>query len=176
MSTKSLNKVMLIGNLTRDPELRYTPSGAAVCTFSLATNRSWNDASGQKQEDVQFHRAVAWGKLAEICAEILQKGRKTYIQGRLQSRDWQTKEGQDRQTTEVVVDEMIALGAPKDEASSGGYNKEESDFQAGGEVFNPDGDVVAKKTNDEAKNVAAKTTKKTNEDVMVEDINDDIPF
>ena len=174
---------MLIGNLTRDPELRYTPSGAAVCTFSLATNRSWNDASGQKKEDVQFHRAVAWGKLAEICAELLYKGRKTYIQGRLQSRDWQTKEGQDRQTTEVVVDEMIALGAPKDGAATGGttggYRKEEPSAPSapvGGEVFNPDGEVVAKKPTAEVKKTADKPAPKNNKDVMVEDINDDIPF
>jgi single-strand DNA-binding protein len=174
MSTKSLNKVMLIGNLTRDPELRYTPSGAAVCTFSLATNRNWNDASGQKQEDTQFHRAVAWGKLGEICAELLHKGRKVYIQGRLQTRNWETKEGQERQTTEVVVDEMIALGAPKGgfAGNEGEYDQEvktekpaQNEAQ---EVFNPDGDVVKTKSKP--------TVNKPSKDTTVDDINDDIPF
>jgi single-strand DNA-binding protein len=164
--SKSLNKVMLIGNLTRDPELRYTPSSTAVCTFSIATNRNWNDASGQKQEDVQFHRLVAWAKLGEICAEILHKGRKVYVQGRLQTRNWQTKEGEDRQTTEVVVDEMIALGEPKGGSSGGGYKDEDPGYQDKGEVFNVDGEEVKKKPAPVQKSNKVKT----------EDINDDIPF
>jgi len=177
MSSKSLNKVMLIGNLTRDPELRYTPSGTAVCTFSLATNRNWVDANGQKQEDTQFHRLVAWGKLGEICAELLYKGRKVYVQGRLQTRNWQTNEGQDRQTTEVVVDEMIALGVPKDGSVSGGEYQEEAGFEAAGEeVFNPDGEAVEKKSKTEVKKAPAKKADKKAEKVEVEDINDDIPF
>jgi single-strand DNA-binding protein len=112
MSARSLNKVTLIGNLTRDPELRYTPSGTVVCTFTVATNRDWVDQSGQKQESTEFTRAVAWSKLAEICSQLLRKGRKVYVEGRLQTRDWTTQEGQQRQTTEVVINEMIALGAP----------------------------------------------------------------
>lgn len=167
--SKSLNKVMLIGNLTRDPELRYTPSGTAVCTFSLATNRDWTGQDGQKQEDTQFHRLVAWGKLAEICSELLHKGRKIYVQGRLQTRNWQTNEGQDRQTTEVVVDEMIALGAPK-----GGSADPQRSMQGDGgeEVFSPDGEVVEKK---KAKDSGqGRMTKKS--EVKAEDINDDIPF
>ncbi len=159
--SKSLNKVMLIGNLTRDPELRYTPTNTAVCTFSIATNRNWVDGNGQKQEDVQFHRLVAWAKLGEICAEILHKGRKVYVQGRLQTRNWQTKEGEEKQTTEVVVDEMIALGAPK-----AGSSEEKSSFNPSGEVFNPDGEVV------EEKPVSARDS----DEVKVDDINDDIPF
>jgi len=113
MSARSLNKVTLIGNLTRDPELRYTPSGTAVCTFSLATNREWVDSAGQKQEEVEYHRVVAWSKLAEICSQLLNKGRKVYVEGRLQTRNWQGQDGQEKQTTEIVINEMIALGEPK---------------------------------------------------------------
>jgi single-strand DNA-binding protein len=159
---KSLNQVMLIGNLTRDPELRYTPSGAAVCTFSVATNRDWTGQDGQKQEDTQFHRLVAWGKLGEICGELLFKGKKVYVQGRLQTRNWQTKEGQERQTTEVVVDEMIALGAPKGgESGSAPHQAVQGDS---GEVFNPDGESVKGKDSGQVKKM------------KTEDINDDIPF
>ena len=115
MAARSLNKVTLIGNLTRDPEMRYTPNGAAVCTFSLATNRSWTPSDGgETQEETEYHRLVAWGKLAEICSQILFKGRKTYVEGRLQTRKWTGKDGQERQTTEIVADSMIALGAPKE--------------------------------------------------------------
>ncbi len=107
---RSLNKVILIGNLTRDPELRYTPSGTAVATFTLATNRQWKTESGDTKEDAEFHRIVAWDKLAEICSQFLKKGRQAYVEGRLQTRKWQTKEGEDRYVTEVVISEMILLG------------------------------------------------------------------
>src|SRR3990167_8983268 len=100
---RSLNKVQLIGNLTRDPELRYTPSGAAVCTIGLATNRQWVTESWEKKEDVEFHRLVAWNKLAEICSQLLKKGRKVYFEGRLQTRTWQATDGTQRSITEVVV-------------------------------------------------------------------------
>lgn len=114
MSTRSLNKVMIIGNLTRDAELRYTPQGTAVCTFGVATNRQWTPSDGgERQEDVEFHRVVAWAKLAEICSQLLHKGRKVYVEGRLQTRTWSGQDGQERTTTEVVIDSMIALGPPK---------------------------------------------------------------
>lgn len=103
---------MLIGNLTRDPELRYTPQGTAVCSFGLATNRSWI-SDGQQQEDVEFHRIVAWQKLAELCSQLLFKGRKAFVEGRLQTRQWTDKEGQQRQTTEIVIDSMIVLDAKR---------------------------------------------------------------
>ena len=109
MSTRSLNKVLLIGNLTRDPELRYTPMGAAVCTIGLATNRSWTTETGEKKEEVEYHRLVAWNKLAELCSQLLIKGRKIYIEGRLQTRSWTGTDGQQRQTTEIVMDDMIIL-------------------------------------------------------------------
>ena len=114
MSARSLNRVMLIGNLTRDPELRYTPQGTAVCTFGLATNRSWMPADGsQRQEETEYHRVVAWAKLAEICSQLLYKGRKVYVEGRLQTRRFTGQDGNEREITEVVIDSMIALGQPK---------------------------------------------------------------
>ena len=106
---RSLNKVELIGNLTRDPELKYTPQGTAVCTFSIATNRQWKTESGENKEDAEFHRIVAWNKLAEICANLLQKGRKVYVEGRLQTRSWQAQDRAQRQSTEVVINDMIIL-------------------------------------------------------------------
>lgn len=109
MANRSLNKVMLIGNLTRDPELRYTPSGTAVCTFGMATNRQWIDAEGNLQESTEFHRIVAWAKLAEICSQLLFKGRKVYVEGRLQTREWTAQDGTKRTTTEIVIDTMLAL-------------------------------------------------------------------
>ncbi|HUW21705.1 MAG TPA: single-stranded DNA-binding protein [Candidatus Bathyarchaeia archaeon] len=109
MASRSLNRVQLIGNLTRDPELRYTPQGTAVCTFSLATNRGWVTEGGEKKEETEFHRVVAWNKLAEICAQFLSKGRKVFAEGRLQTRQWTTQDGSPRQTTEIVISEMIIL-------------------------------------------------------------------
>ncbi len=113
---KSLNKVMLIGNLTRDPELKYTPSGAAVCTFGVATNRDWKSETGEKKEDVEFHNIVAWSKLAEICAQLLKKGRKVYVEGRLSTRTWQAQDGTQKNRTEVVINDMVILDRKMDEA------------------------------------------------------------
>lgn len=109
MATRSLNKVCLIGNLTRDPELRYTPQGTAVCTLGLATNRYWVTEAGEKREETEFHRIVAWNKLAELCAQLLFKGRKVYVEGRLQTRAWTAQDGTQRQTTEIVIEDMIIL-------------------------------------------------------------------
>ena len=106
---RSLNKVMLIGNLTRDPEMRYTPQGTAVCTFGVATNRNWTTESGEKKEDVEFHNVVAWNKLAEICTQLLKKGRKVYVEGRLSTRSWQGTDGTQKQRTEVVISDMVIL-------------------------------------------------------------------
>ncbi|MDO5561674.1 MAG: single-stranded DNA-binding protein [bacterium] len=114
MSTRSLNKVMLIGNLTRDPECRYTPNQTQVCSFGLATNRDWVSESGERQSNVEFHNLVVWSKLAEICKNLLHKGSKVYVEGRLQTRDWQTKDGQPRRTTEIIVENMILLGSKGD--------------------------------------------------------------
>ena len=103
MSSRSLNKVQLIGNLTRDPELRYTPTGAAVCTIGLATNRSWTTEAGEKKEETEFHRVVAWNKLAELCSQLLIKGRKIYVEGRLRTNQWQGQDGTQHYTTEAVI-------------------------------------------------------------------------
>lgn len=113
MAQRSLNKALLIGNLTRDPELRYTPQGTAVCTFGLATNRSWVTETGDRKEDAEFHRIVAWNKLAELCSQLLFKGRRIYVEGRLQTRRWTGQDGNERQTTEVVIDEMMILDSKR---------------------------------------------------------------
>ncbi len=170
MSTRSLNKVLLIGNLTRDPELKYTPQGTAVCTFGLATNREWTDSSGQKQEGAEFHRVVAWGKLAEICSQLLQKGRKIYIEGRLQTRSWKSNEGQDRQMTEVVMEEMIALDAPKNsgDRADGGYESSyvPEDVSGGTSMVTPEEEVFSA-------NVEPTSDKK---ETVSKDVSDEIPF
>lgn len=106
---RSLNRVQLIGNLTRDPELRYTPTGTAVCSFGLATNRSWTTDTGEKREETEFHRIVAWNKLAELCSQYLTKGKKAYVEGRLSTRSWTTPEGAQRSATEIVIDDVLFL-------------------------------------------------------------------
>jgi single-strand DNA-binding protein len=116
---KDLNKVMIIGNLTRDPELRYTPNGQAVASVGVATNRSWNDQAGERKEDVEFHDVVAWGKLAEICSQILAKGRRVYFEGRLQTRQWEGQDGAKRNKTEIVATDMIVLDKPAGGFDSG---------------------------------------------------------
>ena len=100
---------MLIGNMTRDPEMRYTPQGTAVCTFGIATNSSWTNDAGEKKENVEFHNIVAWNKLAEICAQLLKKGRKVFVEGRLTTRSWQGADGAQKQRTEVVISDMLIL-------------------------------------------------------------------
>jgi single-strand DNA-binding protein len=113
MAQRSLNKVLLIGNLTRDVELRYTPQGTAVCTFGLATNRSWLTESGERKEDAEFHRIVAWNKLAELCSQLLFKGRKIFLEGRLQTRRWTDQASVEHTITEVVAAEMIILDSKR---------------------------------------------------------------
>mgnify|MGYP001582442404 CR=1 len=106
---RSLNRVQLIGNLTRDPELRYTPTGTAVVSFSIATNRSWTTDSGEKKDEADFHRIVAWNKLAELCSQFLSKGKKVYVEGRLSTRSWTGQDGVQKSTTEVIISDMILL-------------------------------------------------------------------
>jgi len=107
----SVNKVILVGNLGADPEVRFTPSGQAVANFRMATTDSWTDkASGQRQERTEWHRIVVWGKLGELCGEYLRKGRQCYVEGRLQTREWQDRDGQKRWTTEVVANQVVFLG------------------------------------------------------------------
>ena len=109
MASRSLNRVILIGNLTRDPELKYTPAGTAVCTFGVATNRSWTTADGSTKEEVQYHRIVSWQKLAELCGKLLTKGRKIFLEGRLTYRTFTGKDGQQRSITEIVLDDFIVF-------------------------------------------------------------------
>lgn len=108
----SINKVILIGNLGRDPEVRYTPNGAAICNVTIATSRNWKDkTSGEKVEETEWHRVVFYDRLAEIAGEYLKKGRSIYVEGRLKTRKWQDKEGVDKYTTEIVANEMQMLGS-----------------------------------------------------------------
>ena len=110
-----LNKVMLIGNLGRDPEVRYTPDGTAVANFSIATSREWKDkATGEKKERTEWHRIVAFRRLGEICGEYLSKGKQVYVEGHLQTREWEDKEGNKRYTTEIVASQMQMLGSKTD--------------------------------------------------------------
>ncbi len=113
MASRSMNKAILIGNLTRDPELKYTPNGTAVCTFGVATNRSWTTTDGQIKEDTQFHRIVAWQKLAELCGKLLAKGKKIYMEGRITYRSFVGKDGQQRAITEIVLDDFIMFDSGK---------------------------------------------------------------
>lgn len=120
----SVNKVILVGNLGRDPEMRYMPSGDALASFSVATTDNWKDKNGQKQERTEWHRISMFGKLAEIAGEYLKKGSSVYIEGRLQTRKWQDKDGNERQTTEIVADRMQMLGG---RSGSGSYDAMDDD-------------------------------------------------
>ncbi|MCL4183975.1 MAG: single-stranded DNA-binding protein [Burkholderiaceae bacterium] len=119
----SVNKVILIGNLGRDPETRYAPSGSAICNVRIATTRNWKDkASGEKREETEWHSVVFYDRLAEIAGEYLKKGRPVYVEGRLKTRKWQDKDGQDRYTTEIIAESMQLLGSRDGEG--GGYSRE----------------------------------------------------
>ena len=139
-----LNKVMLIGRLGNDPEIRYTPDGTAVANFSIATSEEWKDKnSGEKKERTEWHRIVAWRKLGELCGEYLSKGRQVYIEGRLQTRSWE-KDGVTRYTTEIVASDVQFLGA-KDSANAGGsyINQSASGGSASGVPGPPDSETKA---------------------------------
>ena len=124
---RSLNRVQLIGNLTRDPELRYTPKGTAVCSFGIATNRSWTTDTGEKRDEADFHKIVAWSKLAELCSQFLTKGKKVYVEGRLTTRNWNAQDGTQKSTTEVIISDMILLDSSgrRSESSSGAKTESE---------------------------------------------------
>ena len=115
-----VNKVILIGNLGRDPELRYTQSGQAVVNFPIATSENWTDKSGERQERTEWHRIVVWGRVGENCAQYLSKGRTVFVEGRLQTREWEDKEGNKRYTTEVNANNVQFLGGPRSESGGGG--------------------------------------------------------
>lgn len=129
----SLNKVIIIGNLTRDPEVRYAANGNAVCNFTVATNERWKDKSGEQQERTEFHRVVVWGRQAETCGEYLNKGRSVYVEGRLQTREWEDKEGNKRWTTEINADRVLFLGGGGEGSGRGeGGNYKSSTPSSGG--------------------------------------------
>jgi single-strand DNA-binding protein len=115
-----VNKVILVGNLGNDPDMRHTPSGASVCEFRIATNESWTDKGGQKQERTEWHRIVVWGKKAEVCSKYLSKGRQVYLEGRLRTRSWEDKEGNKRFTTEIVANDVQFLGGREGGGGGGG--------------------------------------------------------
>lgn len=182
MASRSLNRVMLIGNLTRDPELRYTPQGTPVCTFGLATNRSWQPASGgERQEETEFHRVVAWNKLAELCNELLFKGRKVYLEGRIQTRGWTDAQGTEKTTTEIVIDNMIVLDSKRREGQAPGEGYQ------GGEYSSTSSEPAAQATPAadtgeptlvvEEPEKPKKKTAKAKAEPKAEEVNpDDIPF
>jgi len=120
MAGTGVNKAILIGNLGRDPELRYTASGTAVANFTLATNESWNNKQGEREERTEWHRIVAWGRTGELCAQYLSKGRTVYVEGRIQTREWEDREGQKRRTTEIVAQNVQFLGGRGGSGGGGG--------------------------------------------------------
>lgn len=163
---RSLNRVQLIGNLTRDPELRYTPQGTGVCTFGLATNRSWTTDGGDKKEEAEYHKIVAWNKLGELCSQLLTKGRKVYVEGRLSTRSWTAQDGSQKTTTEIVIDDMIILDSRKD----GGAAPVDTEMSYGEESQSTE-------ESDEEVKPKAKKAKAKEEPKDFEDVNpDDIPF
>lgn len=152
---RGINKVILVGNLGKDPEVRYVPNGAAIANITLATSESWKDkVSGEKQERTEWHRVVFFGKLAEIAGEYLKKGAQVYVEGRLQTRKWQDKEGKDRYTTEIVANDLQMLGS---RGSS-----------AGGESYSQEPSEAGSRERKEAPDTARATSS--------EDFDDDIPF
>jgi single-strand DNA-binding protein len=169
--SRSLNKATLIGNLTRDPELRFTPQGAAVCTFGVATNRQWTTESGEKKEDVEFHRIVAWNKLAELCAQLLAKGRKVYVEGRLQTRSWNAQDGAQRTTTEIVISSMIILDSKR--GSSGeSFDYPDKETPEKGAAFTEEKSTKKTKTKETSKD---KESKSSSDEAKIEN-EEEIPF
>ncbi len=158
---QNVNLAIIMGNLTRDPELRYTPNGQPVASFGVATNRSWKDASGEKKDEVEFHEVVVWGKLAELCSQYLTKGRKVHVMGRLQTRSWEGQDGAKRQKTEIVAQDIAFVDSRRD-----------ADFSTGEPQEAAAKDAPKKSKKDKnAESVSAKAS--TDE----EEINiDDIPF
>jgi single-strand DNA-binding protein len=150
----SVNKVILVGNLGRDAELRYTPGGAAVATLNLATTEVWNDkTSGQKQEKTEWHRIVLWGKSAESLSEYLTKGKQIYVEGRLQTRKWQDKDGNDKYTTEIRGDRIVLLGGGGGGGGTGGGGQRAQRPAAvssgGGGDHEPMGEPISDLTDDD---------------------------
>jgi single-strand DNA-binding protein len=163
----SVNKVILIGNLGKDPEVRYTPNGNAICNLTLATSRNWKSKdSGEKMEETEWHRVVMYDRLAEIAGEYLKKGRPIYVEGRIKTRKWQDKEGVDRYTTEIIAEEMKMLGSREGAGTGGGGASDEGAPSGYGERPAP----AARPTAAAAPKPAAKSA------TGFDNMDDDIPF
>lgn len=185
---RSINKAIIIGNLTRDPEMRYTPDGQAVTTFGVATNRRWTSKDGEQKEDAEFHNLVAWGKLAEICSQLLKKGRRVYVEGRLQTRSWEGKDGVNRSRTEIVIGDMVALD-PRNDGYAGKSQevpeievgedspKEASQEKTSSPANPPAGRAGATKDKPKSMSKGKSSSAKATEDKNDEEIGEDeIPF
>lgn len=164
----SVNKVILVGNLGRDPEVRYTPNGAAICNVTIATSRNWKDKnSGDRMEETEWHRVVFYDRLAEIAGEYLKKGRSVYVEGRLKTRKWQDKDGVDKYTTEIIAEQMQMLGGRDGgggDDMGGGYSR---DSEGGGRSERP---AAAPASRPAASKPAPKAS------TGFDDMDDDIPF
>ena len=174
MASRSWNRVELIGNLTRDPELRFTPNGAAVCTFGLATNRTFV-TDGEKREEVDFHRLVAWNKLAELCNQLLKKGNKVFVSGRLQTRSWEGQDGQQRQTTEIVIEDMILLSPKPGAAEPSAYSEGVSVDEVFSKKAKEEEPTVVKES-EAKKEEASPKDDQNSQTPPQEEVKDDLPF
>jgi single-strand DNA-binding protein len=176
----SINKVILIGNLGRDPEVRYTPNGAAICNITVATSRNWKDKnSGEKMEETEWHRVVFFDRLAEIAAEYLKKGRSVYVEGRLKTRKWTDKDGIEKYTTEIMGDSMQLLGSREgggggggDEGGGGGYSR---GSQGGGGNGGGDRSERGERSAPASRPAASKPAA-SKSSTGFDDMDDDIPF
>ncbi len=165
----SVNKVIIVGNLGRDPEVRYTPNGSAVCNVSVATTRSWkNKESGDKSEETEWHRVVFYDKLAEIAGEYLKKGRSVYVEGRLKTRKWQDKDGVEKYTTEIIASDMQMLGSREGMGGGAAAGGEDSGYGAGSSYERPA--PASRPAAAAANRPAAKST------TGFDNMDDDIPF
>jgi single-strand DNA-binding protein len=174
---RSLNRAQLIGNLTRDPELRYTPNGTAVCSFGLATNRSWKTDAGERHDEAEFHNIVAWNKLAELCSQFLVKGRKVYVEGRLSTRTWTGQDGAQRNRTEIVISDMILLDSNR--GTVGVTAPEEPAAEEAAKEIKKTVEIkeTGKKKETASKEVLVKAKKETVAEPPAEEVvPDDIPF
>lgn len=173
----SLNRTQIVGNLTRDPEMRVTPNGQSVCNFGVATNRRWRDKDGNQQEATEFHNVVAWGKLAEFSSQFLHKGNKVYVEGRLQTRSWEGQDGAKRNRTEIVMENFIPL-TPKSMATSEATAEpaiEEFPSSAKATEGEPEKKKSAKKKKEDSSPEASAKGEK--EEIESDEINlDEIPF
>lgn len=184
MANKSLNRVVLMGNLTRDPELKFTPQGTAVCTIGLATNRQWTTNTGEVKEEVQFHRIIAWQKLAELCGKLLAKGRKVYIEGRIVYRSYTAKDGTQKSITEIIMNDFILFddrytkgvqeaGEPSEEMTPTADSQMNQDYAI-------DEEIDADLSQEPKKEIVTKSEKPekpvSETDKTVDDSDDDIPF